>query len=69
MIRFVLVPGEIESQTDGQVHRITSKQLARLYGVNPAECVVDTGREQDRGRWLGLPRLYPRYDGQYEKRS
>lgn len=66
-IKYVLHPGHVTSQTDGQRHYITSMQLAKLYGVSLRECWIVRsgefwagGRDTDR-----LIHLYPRYDGDY----
>lgn len=40
--RFVLVPGEVISQHDGQVHYVSAQQLAKLYGLRPGEWVPHT---------------------------
>ena len=39
MIRYVLHPGYVTSQTDGDQHFIGGPKLARLYGVDIRECV------------------------------
>lgn len=40
MIRYVIHPGYVFSKNDGQCHYINGRQLIRLYGLNPAECVI-----------------------------
>ena len=64
--RYALCPGEVVSQTDGDVHFVGAQALATLYEVPMAECVVmhPTDRADD-PRFRGLPRLKPRYDGDY----
>lgn len=65
MKRFALFPGHVVSQRDGDRHYIGGVQLARLYGLNPAECVVVYDLEQDYDRSL-LP-LHPLPSGRYEE--
>jgi hypothetical protein len=58
----VVYPGYVRSVYDGQQHYIGARTLMRLYGVNPAECVVwDRERpETFLGRDVsGLIPLYP----------
>ena len=62
MIRFLLCPGRVTSRNDGQVHYVSSQDLARLYGVNPAECDVS---RQAMSADHGLIELHPRSDGDY----
>ena len=72
-VRYVLCPGMVTSQNDGQEHYIGSMALARLYGVRPDECEIyepaPQWREfefrQAQARTLGLIRLTPRFDGNY----
>ncbi len=57
---YVVEPGYVTSQTDGDRHYIGPRELVRLYGLKRGEYVV-AGQ-----RWpLEWPRLRPRYDGQY----
>ena len=37
---YVLCPGWVRSRTDGDAHFIGARQLAHLYGVSMAECLV-----------------------------
>lgn len=39
-LRYLLCPGPVQSRTDGDLHHITARQLAFLYGVPMAECVT-----------------------------
>lgn len=39
-VRYVICPGTTVSRTDGNRHFISAGELMRLYGVNPAECVI-----------------------------
>lgn len=65
--KYVLHPGPVVSQTDGQTHHISAHQLARLYGVRPVDCVVVFPNSPRLGdlRLRDLIHLYPRYDGDY----
>ena len=77
--RYVVYPGVVISQTDGQEHYIGASQLMRLYGVDPAECFIfEPAPYWTAGMYsynhtltLGLIELRPRYDGDYDiaKRS
>lgn len=72
--KYVICPGRVRSRTDGQEHYVGPMQLIRLYGVNPRECEVheptpswtawDFRVAEERQR--GLPRLGPRFDGNYD---
>lgn len=62
-MRYVLHPGYVTSQHDGDSHFIGGPRLARLYGVDIRQCVfgdVPEYREQ-----AGDVHLHPRYDGDY----
>lgn len=59
--KYLLLPGRVESKTDGQFHYVGILQLMRLYGVDSRECVV-AGLGMDTS---DLIRLRPRYDGDY----
>ena len=37
---YLLIPGQVTSKTDGQRHWVTAAELVRLYGVDPADCIV-----------------------------
>jgi len=66
MIKYGIVPGEIPSKYDGQIHYITAARLMSLYGVNPAECVtLDKAEEAKAIMRTDLIILKPRYDGDY----
>lgn len=38
--KYVICPGYVTSQTDGQSHYIGAKQLMQLYKVDPRDCHV-----------------------------
>ena len=57
--RYLIVPGVVFSEYDGQRYYIGAWRLMQLYGVNPSECAVwGTGEPCD-----NLIRLAPRGDG------
>lgn len=71
--KYVLCPGFVKSNTDGQTHYIDALVLASLYGVHPRECDVYepaswwTPRywQEIEKRQAGMFRLTPRVDGNY----
>ena len=72
--KYLLVPGRVVSQTDGDHHFVTSLELAALYGVEMVECLVfhrpcmrpyETPEEMAKAHDLIV--LRPRYDGNYHK--
>lgn len=73
--RYLLCPGPVRSRVDGSLHHVGADQLAALYGVPMAECVVMPLQrpEHHRARMALLDRvrlgelvaLYPRFDGDY----
>ncbi len=64
--RFLVLPGWVKSQNDGDLHFITFDQLCWLYGVDAAECVNADSIGQMKRANTGLYRLEPRRDGQYD---
>lgn len=61
--RFLVCPGMVRAQHDGDWHYVGVAELVRLYELRPGEYLVDDGR-------LGvfsddLLVLAPRYDGNY----
>lgn len=65
-MRYVIHPGWVKSQSDGDTHFIGFGQLCRLYHVDYRTC-IDASNEQS---WVGrdpqtLEHLYPRSDGKY----
>ena len=72
MKRYILYPGPVRSQTDGQVHYVGAADLAQLYGVRLSECVVMASGclEIPQGVVLsGARHLRPRADGQYQQQA
>lgn len=64
--RYMVCPGYVYSRSDSDRHWISADRLIRLYGVNPAECIVSTSETERRGTWAAdLIRLAPKWDGDY----
>lgn len=65
--RYLLCPGWITSQYDGQRRYITAMELTLLYNVPMKECIIAdySQPELDRNFYRGLIPLYPRYHGDY----
>lgn len=80
-IKYILCPGLVQSQNDGDQHYVTSLMLARLYGVDPRECLVMVQEVRFGNRnplldhrgyyvgrsdeYVGVPRLSPQSSGDY----
>lgn len=72
--KYVICPGMVTSKADGQRHYIGAEALIRLYGVDPQECEIYEPAQwwpvsyyrMREERIHGIPRLEPRYDGNYE---
>lgn len=64
--RFVLKPGEVVSQTDGQTHHVTARQLAELYRAPLGECRVYGEGYGSKADFVGDVLLEPRFDGRYD---
>ena len=68
MTRIILNPGYVVSSRDGDVHFISAKKLARLYGVDCNKCIViPYGKPKPLGYKLRADDLYlyPEDDGDY----
>ena len=59
---FIVCPGPVVSQTDGDTHYISAHSLINLYGVKRTECVI---MSPTTARMEGLYVLDPRFDGDY----
>lgn len=55
--------GNVVSRNDGDLHRVSASQLARLYGLLPGEWAA--WRDRDAIGRQNLPVLGPRSDGNY----
>ena len=42
--KYVLCPGYVVSQFDGQEHYVSDRELADLYGVKLQDCMLETDR-------------------------
>ena len=42
--KYVLCPGYVRSQFDGQEHYVSERELADLYGVKLQDCMLETDR-------------------------
>lgn len=60
---YILCPGIVVSETDGDAHFISASTLARLYGVDICTCKVIGFSQRDRGD--GDIFLGPKSDGNY----
>ena len=60
--KYLVIPGNVISQNDGQKHRIGPFRLITLYGVLNEECVI--GSEKDAQAWKGIV-LRPDPTGRY----
>lgn len=71
-IAFVVFPGFVKSERDGDEHYITAEQLAHLYRLDPGTWIVyqpprafDRAASWRRDPYEGLKAIYPRRDGKY----
>ncbi len=66
-IKYLICPGKIISETDGDEHYISAQRLIELYGVNPEECkIVDSPQSAFGLKWNDYIELRPRTDGNYK---
>lgn len=63
MIKYLVMPGNMPSKNDGDIHYISAQKLISLYGVNKNECVIAGERSSSYNNKLII--LSPRYDGDY----
>ena len=65
--KYILFPGYVVSEYDGQRHYITAGQLARLYGVPLSKCLIHQYSPLNQGyrKQTADIHLYPRSDGKY----
>lgn len=65
--KYLVIPGNVLSMSDGDTHYVTADRLIQLYGVDRSLCVV--WPNDDRG-WKApsnLIHLLPLYHGNYEE--
>ena len=70
MPRIFLHPGTVVSQTDHDVHYVSSGRLASLYGVRLQDCIIITGHQSETLGYraqAGDVHLHPRSDGNYHR--
>ena len=68
MNKYMLHPGWVQSQSDGDRHYISAQQLCDLYGVNISQCEIyknEPGVKYSVDEWKRFKHLRPRYDGKY----
>lgn len=67
--KYLVCPGWVISQTDGNWHYIGAKQLIELYGVKEKECIVPITGDPETIRKMAsesnFKRLVPRPRGDY----
>ena len=69
-IRYVLLAGTVRSKYDGDFHRVSARQLLRLYNLDPKECIL-LESDKDWADWLRrndhlqYKVLSTRYQGDY----
>lgn len=72
-IKYVVHPGWVISQSDGQRHWVGYPRLVRLYGVNPKECIDAQSQAGTLGfstsQWAKLKHLFPSRTGNYTLRE
>lgn len=67
---FLVIGGDLRSPHDGQFHYVGPRALARLYRIDPRDCIFASGWDDQR---LAAVRakdhivLRPRYDGDYTR--
>lgn len=68
--KVILVGDFIVSKHDGEQHFVSGERLAQLYGYRPGEYIVADARNPESYKaYPNLPRLYPRWDGNYRIRA
>lgn len=64
--KYVLHPGNITRNIDGQSHYVSAARLADLYGVSLRDCITDLGDGSHAVFSVpGATHLYPRADDDY----
>ncbi len=61
--KYLLKPGYIPSENDGDLHYVSPVQLKNLYQVPMNECLIFSGRTYRLNPQLII--LQPQYDGNY----
>jgi hypothetical protein len=63
--KYWIQPGWIHSKSDNQSHYINEHELARLYGVDPADCLCTAKMANWGAKFPDIIILRPRFDGNY----
>jgi hypothetical protein len=63
--KYLVIPGYVTSQYDGDRHWVSALRLMHLYGVDPRLCVVQYREFPGRIHDTSLICLEPRHDGDY----
>lgn len=63
-IKYLIKPGFVISENDGDKHFINSSQLMSLYRVKQSECLFYS-KDMPKDMYEGLVVLEPQFDGNY----
>lgn len=63
--KYLVIPGPVCSKRDGDRHYIEADKLMRLYGVNPADCIIHRHDRPGERHDPSLIWLIPQYSGDY----
>lgn len=67
MFKYIVIPGYVTSENDGQRHFVGPKALMQLYGVNPSDCIIVSDEQYVYSRLKGCRgtflKLKPKYNG------
>lgn len=70
MKKYIVYGGYVPSKSDKDLHYISAKKVAELYGISPRECLmIDNYNKDEKTRGLIIGdriELYPRFDGSYK---
>jgi len=66
-IKYLVSPGACASPTSGAFTQYTAKQLIKLYGAKPGECLI-LDKQVVPLCYRGYPSLIPLYHGNYKER-
>jgi hypothetical protein len=65
--KYLLMPGYITSETDGDTHYISPLKLSKLYQIDIHDCIIYDPRFANSNKVLydNLIQLTPQYNGDY----
>ena len=64
--QYLVFPGLVRSESEGDFHYISASQLINLYRVRSMDCKIVTSENDVKGiDWLKYTILRPRTDGNY----